>query len=394
MTRLNVYAGPAGFYLIRGGPHDLPPGALPGPAPAVDDPSGTQYYEVPLAIQDRTFNPDGSLFYPSSRLFFDGFGGPYIPDSDIAPIWNPEFFGDAIIVNGHTWPVMPVEPRRYRFRILNGCNARALILKIVTDPLAPRPAEPEVPFWQIGTEGGFLPAPVQLGQLLMGNAERADVVVDFTRAPIGAEFYLINEGPDEPFGGGTPGVDFAPANPATTGQIMKFVVGPQASTDTSVAPDQLALPAFTPIGPATLTRQLSLNELDSAVLEGVGPLEARLGTLDAAGNPVTYRWMDPITEHPALGATEVWEFHNFTEDAHPIHIHEVQFQVVNREPIDGSTPPRSPEAWETGFKDTVIAYPGEVTRVKSTFDLPGRYVWHCHIVEHEDNEMMRPYQIG
>jgi spore coat protein A, manganese oxidase len=103
-------------------------------------------------------------------------------------------------------------------------------------------------------------------------------------------------------------------------------------------------------------------------------------------------WSDPISENPALNAIEIWELHNFTEDAHPIHIHEVQFQVVDRQPFGGNT--RGPEPWERGFKDTVIAYPGEITRVKAQFDLPGLYVWHCHIVEHEDNEMMRPYSVG
>jgi bilirubin oxidase len=111
------------------------------------------------------------------------------------------------------------------------------------------------------------------------------------------------------------------------------------------------------------------------------------------GTPVHKGWDDPITENPALNATEIWEMFNFTEDAHPIHIHEVQFQVVNRQRMDRGRP-RPPETWETGYKDTVIAYPGEITRVKAKFDLPGLYVWHCHIVEHEDNEMMRPYRVG
>ena len=166
MTRLNVYAGPAGFYLLRRGPGDLPDPVLPGPAPGVGaDPFG-RFYEIPIAIQDRSFNEDGSLFYPSSREFFDGFTGPYIPDSDVPPIWNPEFFGNTMVVNGRTWPHLEVEPRRYRFRFLNGCNSRFLILKIVTDPQAVRPAVSALPFWQIGTAGGFLPAPVQLDQLL------------------------------------------------------------------------------------------------------------------------------------------------------------------------------------------------------------------------------------
>jgi spore coat protein A, manganese oxidase len=175
--------------------------------------------------------------------------------------------------------------------------------------------------------------------------------------------------------------------------VLKFEVVPLRSRDTSVPPDQLTLPAFTPLGPSSVTRRVSLNEEDSVVLPGVGPTGAFLGTLDAAGNPVRLGWMDPVTEHPALGATETWEIHNFTADAHPIHIHEVMFQVVDREGDEGGEP-TGPEAWEAGFKDTVIAYPGQVTSVKARFDLPGRYVWHCHIVEHEDNEMMRPYRVG
>jgi spore coat protein A, manganese oxidase len=388
MTRLNVYAGPAGFYLLRRGPGDLPPAVLPGPAPGVGaDPFGS-FYEIPLAIQDRSFNTDGSLFYPSSRTFFGDYDGTsgFIPATDIPPIWNPEFFGNTMVVNGRTWPFLQVEPRRYRFRFLNGCNARFLILKIVSNPEAMRPATAALPFWQLGGEGGFLPAPLQRDRLLMAPAERDDVIVDFTGLAVGTELYLINEGPDEPLGGGTP----TPADPDTTGQVMKFVVVPLASRDTSQDPARLTLPAFRPLGPASTTRQVSLNEEVSTI--GDFPIAALLGTLDGAGNPVTKRWDDPITENPALNAIEIWEMHNFTEDAHPIHIHEVQFQVVNRQPFGGAA--RPPESWETGFKDTVIAYPSEITRVKALFDLPGLYVWHCHIVEHEDNEMMRPYFVG
>jgi FtsP/CotA-like multicopper oxidase with cupredoxin domain len=125
--------------------------------------------------------------------------------------------------------------------------------------------------------------------------------------------------------------------------------------------------------------------------EEFGPTAALLGTLDEAGEGQPLLWSDLITENPALGAIETWEMHNFTEDAHPIHIHQVKFEVVNRE-ADGIV--RGPEPWESGFKDTVIAYPGEITRVKARYDLPGFYVWHCHIVEHEDNEMMRPLHVG
>jgi len=387
LTRLNVYAGPAGFYLLRGGPGDRvldtktgTAAVLPGPAPAMGDPPGIPYYEIPLAIQDRSFNEDGSLFYPGSREFFDGFDGPYIPDSDVSPIWNPEVFANTIVVNGRTWPYLDVEPRRYRFRILNGCNARFLILKMSRGPS----------FWQIGSEGGFLPAPVELETLLLGPAERADVIVDFSSVPVGTEIVMRNLGPDEPFGGGAPGEEFEPSDRRTTGQVMLFRVIPSTGADPSTPVHRLQLPPIVPLGPADRRRRVSLNEDVSEL--GDFPVSARLGTINRAGEPVARGWDDPITENPALDSVEIWEIHNFTEDAHPIHIHEVQFEVVDRKPYEGTR--RGPEPWETGFKDTVIAYPEEITRVKAKFDVPGLFAWHCHIVEHEDNEMMRPYFIG
>ena len=382
MTRANVYAGPAGFYMIRGGPNDLPAGVLPGPAPARGDLPGTRYYEIPLAIQDRSFNADGSLFYPDSRAFFDEFEGPYIPTSDVAPIWNPEVFGNTMLVNGKTWPFLEVEPRRYRFRILNGCNGRFLILRF---------DDPSMSFWQLGAEGGFLPAPVELAELLVGPAERADVVVDFAGLT-GHTIRLINVGPDEPFGGGEPGNDFELADPGTTGQVMQFrVTLPLTGTDTSTPPDRLSLPTPPKPGPTTNVRRVSLNEEASAFPGFDGPVAALLGTMSGE-TPASMGWADPITENVAVGAVEEWEMHNFTEDAHPIHIHEVQFEVVNRELFGGAT--SGPEPSETGLKDTVIAYPGQITRVKAHYDRAGLFVWHCHIVEHEDNEMMRPYRIG
>jgi bilirubin oxidase len=253
-------------------------------------------------------------------------------------------------------------------------------------------------FLQIGAEGGFLPQPVALDQLLMGPAERADVIVDFTGLPEGTEVFLINEGPDEPFGGGVAGSDFPFADPRTTGQVMKFTVGPLLAPDTSVVPS--SLPAPPKPRPETVTRQVSLNEAGSTVPGFDGPVAAFLGTLNPDGTGNSLGWDAPITETPVLGATEVWEMHNFTEDAHPIHIHEVLFEVVNRQDIEedeadepGSAP-TPPEPWETGLKDTVIAYPEQITRVRLHFDRAGLFVWHCHLVEHEDNEMMRPYRIG
>ena len=415
MTRLNVYAGPAGFFLLRGGPEgeeavrDNRTGAaavLPSPAPKERDkfPSNKTYYEIPLAIQDRSFNSNGSLFYPNTRSFFDGVTGPYIPETDVSPIWNPEFFGNTIVVNGNTWPTHTVEQRRYRFRLLNGCQSRFLILDFSRIP--------RIEVWQIGNEGGFLAAPVNFtadhdNRLLLGPAERADLIVDFTRVPLGDQV-LGNLGPDEPFGGGRPGVDFEPADPDTTGQIMRFQVVPALAADPSTQPRFLQLPPLARLGGGT-SRRLALLEQMSESFEDA-PAEARLGTV--SGDPdegpaawTTEKWEDPVSTNPAVGATEIWEFYNATADAHPMHIHEVLFQVIDRQAIlvdettgsvqvDPASTPSSPPPWENGWKDTVIAYPGQVTRLRMRFANPGQFVWHCHIVEHEDNEMMRPYRIG
>src|SRR3990172_887078 len=399
MTRLNVYAGPAGFYLIRGGPSGDDavidgrfgtPAVLPGPAPKAHDksPPNKTYYEIPIAIQDRSFNDNGSLFYPASREFFDGATAEnpgFIPDTDLSPIWNPEFFGNMIMVNGNTWPFQTVEKRRYRIRFLNGCQSRFLILDFNDIP--------EVQVWQIGNEGGFLTAPVNLtanngNRLLMGLAERADMIVDFTSVPVG-NYVLANVGPDEPFGGGIHGTEFPAADPSSTGQIMQFRVVPAVAADPTTPPQFLQLPAIAPLPAESVTRPLALLEMMSEAWDG--PAEAMLGTM-TGGTAVQKMWDDPVTENQTQGATEVWELHNSTADAHPMHVHEITFEVVNRQAIGDA--PRPPEAWELGFKDTVIAYPGEITRIRAKFDSPGQFVWHCHIVEHEDNEMMRPYRIG
>jgi bilirubin oxidase len=443
MTRANVYAGPAGFYLLRGGDADLPNLFLPSPAPREGDPAGKTYHEIPIVIQDRSFNANGSLFYPGNRAFFEGLNKPGAPEqfpgagvldipfipqdavggtSDASPIWNPEFFGNAMVVNGKTWPALEVERMRYRLRFLNGSDSRFLILKMVTGDPTARPAASALPIWQIGNEGGFLRAPVRLETLLIGPAERADVIVDFSRLPVGTELYLINEGPDEPFGGGVPGEDFPFADPGTTGQVMKFNVVRARTFDLSLPPQLLPLPHVVDLGPASNVRKLSLNEFDSktvfvttqadgsvvfdpASATPFGPTSASLGTVDVAGMSVPMMWEDAISENPALG-TEIWELHNFTADAHPIHVHQTMFQVLERQLLatdeegiatQPATPvgiPMAPEAWESGFKDTVIAYPGQVTRIKVFFDIPGLYVWHCHILSHEDNEMMRPFCVG
>jgi spore coat protein A, manganese oxidase len=458
LTRANVYAGPTGFYMIR-----EPAQAalrLPGPAPEVGvDPNAdaaarARLSEIPLIIQDRSFNADGSLFYPANRDFFEGLpegtlasiGVRFTPDtvnvephvhSDVAPIWQPEFFGNSIVVNGKTWPRFDVSKRRYRLRILNASGARFLILRFENESL---------PFLQIGGDQGFLPTPVRQSRLLVAPSERADVIVDFRGVPEGTRLVLENIGPDEPFGGGEPCLasgsvpgdgtcDFVAANPNTTGSVMAFDVVGGGRHDRSRVPTTL------PTGDLNLvssrTRRVTLNEASSATeqicldanaelvltpgtandaaacaaaggtLEPFAPSAAQLGTLDAAGNSTPLLWGDAVSENPALGATETWEIFNFTADAHPIHLHLVQFRVLERQqlvqdadgmsvqpatPVSGTE--RLPEPSETGFKDTAIAYPGEVLRLQARFDTAGLFVWHCHILEHEDNEMMRPFCVG
>jgi spore coat protein A len=478
MTRNNVYAGPAGFWLIRDGVNDEVDdtstgaawdGVLPGPAPVAGqgvlelnvptDPVRQSIREIPVAIQDRSFDRNGQLFYPQNRAFFEGVHPKdlkvtFAPNSDVLPIWNPEAFSNVIVVNGVSWPELEVAPALYRLRLLNGCNSRFLWLKF---------DDSDVEVHQIGAEQGFLPAPIDMNaldldgsgdgkaQVLMALAERADVIVDFRGLADGTVVNLSNIGPDEPFAGGVPGVDFDPADPGTTGQVMRFVVNhdldgasntdPNGTTP-ATDPADLALNSENPLGVHTVTRQVSLNEEEShevCVLEDevteeflvpikevdcestapsgtevvpFGPTEALLGTLNEDGTGNGLKWTDMsgtstpvpvtlengdvmminVTENPTVGDTEIWEMYNFTADAHPIHLHLVRFEVVNRETFDGDV--RGPEPWETGYKDTVISYPDEITRVKALFGLPGLYVWHCHIVEHEDNEMMRPYVVS
>lgn len=482
MTRSNVYAGPAGFWLIRegdGGETGLVSGTLPGPAPVAGEDLVTtnfpetlggsrhKYREIPIVIQDRAFNENGEqLFYPANRAFFEGLGDGQKPEpgankdaglniatignekgipSDISPIWNPEAFFNVMVVNGVSWPQLAVAQARYRLRLLNGCNSRFLNLSMFVVKPDGSLGE-EIPFYQIGAEQSLLPAVVKVETgfkngvataadeaLLMGLAERADTIVDFTALPDGTVVRMVNTAPDAPFGG----FPDDPADPATTGQVMQFVVDsthnglsptdPDGATPATV-PEQLVLslpdagdPANSP-GPGSAVRDLALLEEESievcvnvrpngkirqirSVMPGpdfltdcedaggapFAPREAVLGTNGAGGGTVQL-WSDPIAQNPGLGDTETWELWNWSADAHPIHLHLVKFKVQERQEIGGDA--RAPEATEAGWKDTVIAYPGEVTRVKATFDREGLYVWHCHIVEHEDNEMMVPYCVG
>ena len=306
------------------------------------------------------------------------------------------------MVNGNTWPFQTVEQRRYRFRFLNGCQSRFLILDFN--------AIPGVEVWQIGNEGGFLAAPVNLtadhgNRLLMGLAERADVIVDFTNVPAG-NYVLGNVGPDEPFGGGVPGVDFPspiPARPARScssascrrsrRRLHPAAVPPVAGDHAAACGDGHAAAG------ADRGRERGCRRGRRGA-RGPGRRTAWHGRRRTTGSHGVDGRGD---REPRPRRDRVWEFYNTTADAHPMHVHEIAFEVIDRQDIvvdEENREVRStrrnvpPEPWETGFKDTVIAYPGQVTRVKGQFKTPGQFVWHCHIVEHEDNEMMRPYRIG
>jgi spore coat protein A len=373
ITRLNVYAGLAGFYLIR----DEAERALNLPR---------DEFEIPLMLQDRLFHHDGSLYYPKVV------NGP-----KEHPIWIQELYGDMNCVNGKVMPFLEVEPRRYRFRILNAANSRFYHLRLFNSDATGKIRDQsfDVPsFQQIGTDGGLLPAPLELRYLLIGPAERFDVVVDFSNCE-GKCFSLINDAP----------APYTMGGQYLAEDVMLFkVTKPLSGKDTSAVPD--ALVPFETLNPAYDTRERLL-----LVSEKERPSDGYV-IIGLLGNA---RWHEPITEDPKAGSTEIWSFINVTGDVHPLHVHLVQFQVLNRQPFDVQTyqqtgkliftgKPMAPESNERpARKDTIKSYPGYVTRIILRFDLPhgapvtaGQellYVWHCHILEHEDNEMMRPYKV-
>lgn len=383
VTRQNIYLGEVGLFFLRGGAFDVPPGVLPGPAPGPFDPPWVRHYELPMILADKSFNRDGSLFYPTSREFFGDTTGPYIPDTDISPYWVPMHFAQTNTVNGVVWPRLSVEPRRYRFRVLDASTARLYTLKVVSDPLAPRPAPAALPIWVIGSDGGFIRRPVPVESIDIGISERLDIVIDFTGIKPGTRLYLINEHEEMP--GMLP-------DPNTAGQIMRFDVVPLTSPDRSVPMDQLTLPVPPKLPAPTNTRKLIMNARFSTFQPSVLN-QARLGIIDDSGNPVPMVWDDPVTENPDVGSYELWELHNLTPLKHMIHVHLVTFEVLNREVI-ATGEVKAVNPWETARKDVVFANPGEIVRILNPFDRRGRYVWHCHIFDHEDHAMMRPLQIG
>jgi spore coat protein A, manganese oxidase len=360
ITRLNVYMGLAGMYVVRDDIED-----------SLNLPSGD--YEIPLIIQDRNIAPDGSLVYP---------------DPSVPPL--AEFFGESMLVNGKIWPFLTVEPRKYRFRILNASNARFYSLTLVESDEAGNPTgSPGPSFVQIGSDGGLLSQPVARASILAAPAERFDVVIDFTDHA-GNTFILTNDA-RAPFPDGD---DVIPA------RVMMFRVSRDLrGPDVSSLPHRLPAVTRPDMADVVQTRDLVLTEIESETETVDSPMMSLIN--DA-------HWEDPITETPAAGSTEIWRIVNRTDDAHPIHVHLVQFQVLDRQPFDVTRqslvftgPAVLPPDYERfGLKDTVQSFPGEVVRLLIKFDLPtgGRnerfpYLFHCHMLEHEENEMMRPYLV-
>ncbi len=333
INRLNIYAGLFGLYLVRDAAED-----------ALHLPSGA--YEVPLVLCDRLLRRDGQLDYPDS-------GKPGAP-------WVPEVFGNAMLVNGKISPYLAIEPCQYRFRFLNGANARFFHLSLSNG----------LEFQQIGTDQGLLPAPVALRDFVLAPGERLDVVVDFKDCA-GENIVLAND----------------------AFQMMQFRVARGKSSGAGSLPARLRPVPRLAESDAVRERFLTIDEYQNKAGESVRMLLNRS------------HWAMPVTEKPVLGSTEIWSILNSTDDSHPIHLHLVRMQILDRRPYNALLhhmtgqlrylgPPQPPESYEAGWKDTVRAHSMMVTRFIARFDgYPGRYVWHCHVLEHEDNEMMRPFEV-
>ena len=403
VTRLNVYAGLAGYYILRDA---VDTGQFDNP---LDLPAGP--YEIPIVIQDRMFygpgttddpqtpwaEAPGELFYPATA---EGDDEEALEDETAPdPTHQPEFFGDHILVNGQAWPVLDVEPRAYRFRLLNGSDSRFYNLLLSSGQQIN----------QIGSDTGLLPAPVVMDRLTLGPGERADVIIDFSNPALWGQTVVVRNNAKTPFPSGSA------VDPRTTGQIMAFRVNQplDAGVPSEGVPDTLVgpIPSLVEEG-VDRTRGLLLFE----GTDHYGRLQAMLGIVDPSRPALdgSLAWDDDITEQIRLGDVEVWEIYNNTADAHPIHLHLASFQVLSRQRFTATVSAKPmgegatggvlsdvrlrgkaspPAANEVGWKDTVIMYPGEVTRIVAKFDRPGEYVWHCHILSHEDHEMMRPYEV-
>jgi spore coat protein A len=386
ITRLNKYAGLAGIYLIRDKFEET-----------LNLPGGD--FEVPILLQDRTFNSDGSLSYPTA--------GP----SPYHPKWVPNFFGQTPVVNGKAYPFLAVEPRRYRLRFLNGSNQRFFHMWFND-----KDSNKRRPFWLIGTDGGFRAAPLQRTSILLPPASRIDVILDLTGIPQGTKITLRNDAAT-PYPQGGMNVPMP--------EIMQLEVTKSLSSpDRTTPPEELVLRPITPLKP---TPGLPRREF------------VLVANKDAAGKPThlainQHFFTDPVEDFPKVATTEIWEYINTSADGHSIHVHLVQFQILNRQRFnadsylkdylkwvsDGRNPaakprlanylmgdvlPPAPE--EIGWTDIVVASPGMVSRIVLNFNVPkpipgipatavrfpAEYIHHCHMLEHEDNDMMRPWQV-
>lgn len=333
VTRLNVYMGLAGGYVITDAFEQ-----------SLALPSGP--YDVPLVIQDRNFYPNGSLRYPA--------------------VHQEHFFGDKMLVNGKVWPYFNVKQGKYRLRALNGCNSRTLRLAF-SNGLA---------FHQIGTDGGLLQAPVAMTDVLLGAGERADLIVDFSSLPAGTEIVLLNSAA-APYPNGNAMHELT--------NVMKFIVTSQVGHTAPLPATLHPLDAFNP-NDAHVTRDFVLRKMPDACTGSMWMI-----------NDLPY---DTITEYPLLGTIETWNFINRSGVSHPMHLHLVMFQVLNRQDFDVVNDqivpvgdPIPPEQNEIGWKDTVMVHPNQMTRVIMKFEnYTGKYSYHCHILEHEEHEMMRQFQ--
>jgi spore coat protein A, manganese oxidase len=449
-TRINAYAGIASAYVIYDD-YELSLVAnnnLPGP---LDPRTVYLAFQDKIFVTDATETTDPTWF---DKVLFSQPGdlwyahvydterwdlGPDGPPDDPSSI--PEFFADTMLVNGAVYPYLEVEQRQYRFRMLNACNARFLNPRLVyatdADSTEPQTNAPGPAFIQFGTEGGFLPAPTMLNGpaqplLLMAPAERADLIVDFRDVSEGSFLILYSDAP-APYPMGADVNDYYPGNTATpssipgsgpnTRTLMQFRVkarsgpaDPAITLPANLTPTDPFLVQQTPGVPTPVpagvpTRYLTLNE----TFDSLGRLIQFLGTNEEVNAGLFGRPYDSDpTEVITAGSEEVWEILNLTGDTHPIHFHLVNVQVLSRQIFnalgynggypDYEGPATAPDLNELGWKETVRMNPGEVTRVLMKFDLPAvpftvpasprtgghEYVWHCHILEHEEHDMMRP----
>ena len=375
ITRLNVYAGLAGFYLL----HDANEDRLKAQGYLPDE-----QYDIPLLIQDKSFNQDGSLRYTRGEpVSFDPLTGE--PDPSVVP----EFYGDTILVNGKVWPKLEVEPRVYRFRILNGSNSRFYNFRLTA-------GFQDIPFYIIGTDGGLLDHSVRRVSTLLAPAERVEILVDFSDPRLAGQYIIVTNDANSPYPDGDP------VTPGLTDRVMAFHVSLplDISKRQTLIPGSLRMQAIPTLSPTP-----GISERELLLSEGTDTYGRILPQLGTSAGGAMY-WADPITETPLLGTTEVWSIINNTGDTHPIHQHLVQFRIVERQAFDVNSyvpgdpaslrllgPVKKPAPEEAGWKDTVKAAPGEIVKIIATYDLAGEYVWHCHILEHEDNEMMRPFLV-